>query len=492
MRKLHKLLYILAPVLLLVGCINKGEPTYILDIATEFSCTYDEQCVEIPYSLDPNCNRHVKVSASSEAEWLTIDTSTPGVIKIDVEYNGGYNRTTEIVVSATGHKSATLSFKQYSIPPATANHTLIFYFFGTSLKRYFDTNLKDAENAIRKGILGNNNRVMYLLQEDKYTANIGEICFDSESGTYRKIDIETISLSGPRITSETIGENISKIVDIAPAERYGIIFAGHGQGWVPRSYLNGGAGISTLSAGLSPFTPAPGAEVTRAFGEYNVQMDISEIAEGINLSNTAMDYILFDACFMSNIEAIYDLRNVANYIIASPCEIMGRGFPYERTLPYLFEDEGRSTNYIKAAESYYLFYRDEYVGDSRCGSVAVIDCSTLEPLAEATKEVLRSAVYDYDKSYLQTYEGQDPHYFYDFGEWVNVAGTDRTALSKFNTAIRNSVVAKFTLPTFYSAYGRAGTYPINELVYSGLTTSAPNEVFTPFWEQTEWYKSIME
>ena len=112
MRKLHKLLYILAPVLLLVGCINKGEPTYILDIANEFSCTHDEQCVEIPYSLDPKCNRHVKVSASSEAEWLTIDTTTEGMLKINVEYNGGYNRTTEKVVSATGHKSATRSFKQ--------------------------------------------------------------------------------------------------------------------------------------------------------------------------------------------------------------------------------------------------------------------------------------------------------------------------------------------------------------------------------------------
>ena len=492
MKRLHKLLYTVATVLLLVGCVNKSEPMYVLNIATEYGCTYDEQCVEIPYSLDPNCNRNVKVIAQTSADWLTVDTSTEGVIKVSVDYNGGYNRTTNITVTAVGHKSAIIAFKQYSIPPATANHTLIFYFFGTSLKRYFDTNLKDATNAISRGILGNNNRVMYLLQEDKYTAKIGEIRLNPESGTYGKIDIEEVTLSGSRISSETISDNIKKIVDIAPAERYGIIFAGHGQGWVPRSYLNGSAGISTLSATTPPFTPAPGAEVTRAFGEYNVQVDISELAEGINLSNIAMDYILFDACFMSNIEAIYNLRNSANYIIASPCEIMGRGFPYERTLPYLFEDEGRSTNYIKAAESYHLFYRDEYVGDSRCGSVAVIDCSTLDALAEATKEVLRSATTEYDKSYLQTYEGQDPHYFYDFGEWVNVVGSDRNALTTFNAAIRNTVVAKYTLPTFYSAYGRAGTYPINSLVYSGLTTSAPNEVFTPFWMQTEWYKSITE
>jgi hypothetical protein len=90
--------------------------------------------------------------------------------------------------------------------------------------------------------------------------------------------------------------------------------------------------------------PAIGAEVTRAFGESNVQVNPAELAEGIAKSNVKLDYILFDACFMSNIEAIYDLRNAANYIIASPCEIMGRGFPYHRTLPYLFANKGAQSD----------------------------------------------------------------------------------------------------------------------------------------------------
>ena len=106
-----------------------------------------------------------------------------------------------------------------------------------------------------------------------------------------------------------------------------MVMAGHGQGWITREMLNGASGISTLNYTASLFVPAVGAEVTRAFGESNVQVNPGEIAEGINNSIVDIDYILFDACFMSNIETIYELRNSANYIIASPCAHMESPYP---------------------------------------------------------------------------------------------------------------------------------------------------------------------
>ena len=202
--------------------------------------------------------------------------------------------------------------------------------------------------------------------------------------------------------------------------------------------------------------------------------------------------MLFDACFMSNIETIYELRNSANYIIASPCEIMGRGFPYERTLPFLFKDNGNYTDYDGAAKSYYLYYRDEYTSSSRCGSIAVYDCTEVEALRDATKEVVKSAREEYDVESLQTYEGQPHHYFYDFGEWVNVVATDSAALAAFSSQLDKTVVAKYTLNSYYTAYGSYGTRPINVNVYSGVTTSAPSATLNTIWRGTEWYKSIWE
>jgi hypothetical protein len=283
------------------------------------------------------------------------------------------------------------------------------------------------------------------------------------------------------------------MAEIAPANRYGIIFAGHGQGWITREILNANNDITTLSVGQNPWIPALGAEVTRAFGEGNVQVNIDELAKGIEHSGVALDYILFDACFMSNIESVYDLRNSANYIIASPCEIMGKGFPYHRTLPYLFRDFGLSTDYVGAAKSYYEYYRDEYVGSSRCGSIAVYDCSEIEALADAVRVVMQSAKKrtEYDNSTLQTYEGQKYHQFYDFGEWVNVVATDSNALNSFSSKLDECIMATYTLETFYSAYGTYGTYPINLDVYSGVTTSAPSDAYTGEWKTTNWYNEVI-
>ena len=62
-------------------------------------------------------------------------------------------------------------------------------------------------------------------------------------------------------------------------------------------------------------------------------MDISELAAAIDGSGVRFDYLLFDACFMSSVEALYDLRRAADYIVASPCEVMAHGFPYTTSTP---------------------------------------------------------------------------------------------------------------------------------------------------------------
>ena len=128
--------------------------------------------------------------------------------------------------------------------------------------------------------------------------------------------------------------------------------------------------------------------------------------------------------------------------------------------------------------------------NSRCGSVAVYDCNEIEALAEATKHLAATALDDYNKENLQTYEGQSTHQFYDFGQWANVVATDKASLAAFNAQLDNTVIAKFTLPTFYSAYGSYGTYTIDTDVYSGVTTSAPSDAYPQAWHDTNWYKYV--
>lgn len=480
----------LLTILTFVGCHRSNGVIYAID-AKDTSCSYIEQTITIKYNLHESFDStNVAFSATADVDWVTaIDASTFGQLEVTIEENNGENRTATITISAPGCQNKKIELLQYSIPPEKANHTLMFCFFGTSLSRYFKTNLEDAATAIETGILGNNNRVVFFRQEGKNSGYIGELYIDSQECVEKRL--QDITLTSSIITPEKIGELIATMAAYAPAERYGIVFAGHGQGWITREILTNNHDVATLSAGYNPWIPAIGAEVTRAFGESNVQVNMNELASGIEHSQIELDYILFDACFMSNIESIYDLRYSANYIIASPCEIMGKGFPYHRTLPYLFKDFGVMTDYEGAAESYYKFYKDEYQGNQRCGSIAVYDCSQIDALAAVTKELARNAKTKYDTEHLQTYEGQDPHHFYDFGQWGKVVATDKDLRNKFIAQLDNTIIAKFSLDRFYSAYGNYGTYPIELGVYTGVTTSAPSTAYPNGWRQTNWYKDVI-
>ncbi len=494
MRYIYLILLSIFSIIALGSCNPKPNYIYGMRVTEQVNCAYDAESVEFEYTLHSAIDKNsVTVTATTSASWITsIDTSEIGKVRFSVEYNEGTSRSTTITLSATEHEPAKITVTQFGTPPATSNHTLMFVFMGTSLSRYFNTNIDDAKAAIKSGILGNSNRVLFFRQSSATKAYIGELCYDVSSGecTERRV-VDNISISASQVTAEDLAGYISMMATEAPADRYGMVMAGHGKAWITREALNqNGGSISAFNTTFCEWTPAPGAEVTRDFGENNTQFDIVEIAEAIGLSSISLDYILFDACFMSNIEAIYDLRNSANYIIASPCEIMGRGFPYERTLPYLFVDNGISTDYIQAAESYYKYYRDEYVGSSRCGSIAVIDCSELEALADVTAEVVDWKKFYY-RTALQSYEGQKDHYFFDFGQWANVVANDDGRCAMFNEQLEKCIIAKYSLDSFYSAYGTYGTYPIDLDVYSGITTSVPTESpYFYYMKETNWYQHL--
>lgn len=494
MRKIYFALITLFSLLSLGAC--RPEPTVIygMRVPEYAGCAYDATKAEFEYFLHSDVPADgVSISATTEASWITsIDTSTRGKVSFSLEQNSDTkSRTATITLAATHHKTEKIKVIQFGVPPTTTTHTLMFFFNGTSLDRYFKDNIADAKKAIETGILGDTNRVLFFRQKSKTTAYINELCYDPTTGKCieRKV-VEHIPISSTQMTAGDLAAYINMMAKEAPSERYGMVMAGHGQGWIPREVLNGSGGVSALNATVGVWTPAIGAEVTRAYGENNVQFDIVELAKGITSSSIDLDYILFDCCFMSNVEAIYDLRHTANYIIASPCEIMGKGFPYERTLPYLFRDGGETTDYAGAAESYYKYYRDEYTSASRCGSIAVTDCREMENLRDAAKRLMETGTNKYVRDEMQAYEGQTYHIFFDISEWCDLAGQDDTAKAEFHAQLERTIIAKYTLPTFYSAYGTYGTYPIDEDIYSGLTTSAPSSVYLNTWKKSNWYRDV--
>lgn len=190
------------------------------------------------------------------------------------------------------------------------------------------------------------------------------------------------------------------------AESYGFVYWSHGDGWMPY--------------------PLPATRwVGQDTGSGDNRMNLSELKQVLD-SAPHFDFIMFDACFMQSVEVAYELRDYADYYIASPTETPGPGAPYDAIFPYMLE-KGASE---KLAEAYFNVYQDMYqkVGtDWQYGvSIAVVKTSELEQLASVTQQVLqgiesetdcsmlRKQVFDYDKRILNTYYVDDYIGYYDF------------------------------------------------------------------------------
>lgn len=485
----------------LIGCdSNRNIKCYFYLSEDGISAPYSESVVTLNYTIrygEFNVDLStISVSATTDATWVkSIDTSTPGTIAISVDDNmSDSERVATIRITAPSTKAEDIRLTQLGTPPSIVEHTVIHFFFGTSLSYHFKNNIKDVSTAVREGALGSSGRYIYFMQSSSTMGHIREIHFSATDNSAVERHIQDVTIEENMPLDSFIAETLRTMANLAPANRYGAIMAGHGQGWITREMLKDEEDAAEFSAmpHTNPWQPAIGAEATRAFGENNIQVDITELAAGIKNSEIEFDYLLFDACFMSNIEALYDLRNAANYIIASPCEIMAMGFPYHRVLKHLFADDGKHSDVVAAAEAYYVFYRDEYTSKNRSGSVAVIDCNELEALADATHSVALTATTEYSKRNIQSYEGQSPHSFYDFGGWYRIVATDTAALEALEAQMERTVVARYTLPSFYSALGTYGIYPINEEQYTGVTTSAPCKQYAEEWQQTSWYKRAIE
>ena len=197
---------------------------------------------------------------------------------------------------------------------------------------------------------------------------------------------------------------------------------------------------------------------------------------------------------MANIETLYDLRASVDHVIASPCEIMADGFPYDRIIPQMFTDEGRSHDLGAVCYEFWNLYQNDYAStiyrmQSGCITLAVM--SEIDRLADVMRRINRTPAAEYDPNTLQTYEGLSPHLFYDMGQYVSVRCSDAALLNEFAECFDAAFPPESRLHTdgFYSAYNNRMN-PITH--YSGITISEPSTKFTEENRATNWYRATHE
>lgn len=378
----------------------------------------------------------------------------------------------------------------------TTPQTLLFYFVGTDLDRYnhLRNNRAAIKAALNYNIQGKSRVVIFHQNGQKKQGDIVELQY--KDGLCQETVLSTVNLPDKMDATE-LGNILSQMMQFAPAETYSLIIGSHGLGWIPigaepesSAAIMGKEGKAHILTHEDLWSK-DGDVVTRFLGDGDTNPENSfnttTLSQAIASTGQKMEYILFDACFMANVEALYDLRHSAKYIVASACEIMGAGFPYIDILPLMLQNNGTSYDLDKICEAYYLDYKDDVYYPS--GAVALVDCSQLDALAKAMKSVNSANKKEYNIADLQPFERQTNHVFFDLGDYVDNMCDDATAKEAFDKQMNLTIVKKYTPERFYSAYPwkNAGIVDLN--TFCGISTSAPSALYRSAYEQTAWYQA---
>lgn len=376
-----------------------------------------------------------------------------------------------LAISCGGDDPTTPSPDPDPDPQPERSHTLIVYMMGgdNGLETFMDNNLGKIMSAA--DAIPDDGHIAIFYDRGNYT-RLTELIVDN--GIPKQRVIEEYNISQSTVDPQFMAGVLDKIRQTMPAESYGLVLSSHGGGWVPSDifdlYLNQGQSTSAAPR------PAP-----RFFGQDGYDcMEIPDLVKA--LSGMHFDYILFDACFMASVEALYDLRQTADRIIASPAEVMGSGFPYKEIIPLLFTPDHSLPEVCKTFMS---LYRND------SGTISLFDCSKLEALAQSMKSVMAVGHSPADVSSIQGYEGFDPHLYFDLEQYVESMNVGAQLLADFRKSLSAAVIWHDNTPTFYSDYGSRGTIALPRSC--GVTCHVPHDSYPQThaaYLETAWAKAV--
>ena len=284
---------------------------------------------------------------------------------------------------------------------------------------------------------------------------------------------------------------------------WGFAFGSHGLGWIPKTNTVPISRRRDASGGVShhPFDVLWAEREnprTRFFAsDRGHKLDVSEFIDALDGEEGdrwEWDFIVLDDCFMASVETLYDMRSLADYIIATPTEILIEGFPYDRVVVEVFGDWNEK-GFIGVGEEYIDYYgglSDDYA----CATVAVVKMAEMEDLAEAVEGLnLRSGELDPEAQKIQYLErlSNPGHVFYDLDDYLGAVKKETmpAEYNAFRAQLDRTVVYAGHTGKFYSDFGGGGYVSVEH--FSGLAVFIPWSRTASLFEmyrQTEWYKDV--
>lgn len=274
---------------------------------------------------------------------------------------------------------------------------------------------------------------------------------------------------------------------VFPSKKHSLFISSHGSGYLPPGYLSDPENmvgpveedpyrfLVKNSGGLKSIGPDDDLEI-------NIQDFVSAFA------GYHFDVITFDCCYMGGVEVAYEAKDLCDYVVATPTEVMSKGIICGELIMPSFSASADSV-----ARSICNIYMNRVKNDPdyrTSGTVAAIKSSELDELATVCSDIFsrrRSALEQVNPRNIQPYFRNRQHWFYDFDDLVcnmctNEDGSQDEAYARFRTAMGKALVYKGATPRFLEL-------TIN--CYSGLSTYLPNSKcpnLNNFYKTLSWNK----
>ena len=286
---------------------------------------------------------------------------------------------------------------------------------------------------------------------------------------------------------ENMKEVISRVMTSYPANDYGLVLWGHGNGWV---IMN-----DSVASRRAIAVDNGGNKVS----DNGLWMNIPSLRTVLAALPHSFKFIFADCCNMQNVEVAYELRKHTEYYIASPAGIPGDGAPYEKIIPDLFLYDDVQM-YTKICDDY---YNKTDLEDGHL-PISAIKTKELPALASATKEILYN-IYTANTPintdhliYYYTYKVSDPneHVMYDMNDFL-LRHAEQEDYQQWLKAFNQAVVYKKMSTKWQVSGTLVFDFEVTEERFGGVSMFIPLEryahtsiKYNEGIKKTAWYHAV--
>lgn len=197
----------------------------------------------------------------------------------------------------------------------------------------------------------------------------------NESGSFE--DVGELNTGDP----ETLYKFIKVASEACPARRYALILWSHGSGWRSTQTSRGGN-----RGGIGHLPPTPGMRYVCSDWNSDQHIYMRQVREALEKAGISFELVAFDACLMGMVEVAYEIKDRANYIIASEQSIEGTGFnyaPFLKSLSVNPDMDGQALG-IEMIKAY-----DQQYGSGGDNTLAMVVPARLPTLVDGLNTLVR-------------------------------------------------------------------------------------------------------